>query len=1846
MVRKIAVAVGLAVISFTSVTWAFTADDYTSLGRDKLFQGTLSDLRSAYEVFDAGVNDPCCVDCNSSDELRFFHAVAGAAMLLVDDDSNSVDSIFELSELFDVNVVGNFWAPYFKPLGVDLVAVTNEYDAYEIPADAPDINEVRDIIDTSFIPQIDAALADLDSISDSPGARFKVFLDPGEVRVFFHQASSIYDPCSVHFDPNSRFLQPLEVDYGEVLLFKGLLLALKAQLMSQSAYDLYVDPNDPLAEKAYGEVFSIKRDLLATYPGFLRVLPTPNYPTVNGKALLAQAANDINDAILFYLQGIDYIANEDNPLEPDPQENELLYLDPNSSKVSDAVNEILTNVRASLVNDTSAAITIETKKKYVLEDANATSSWELGLEFGFELDGYLMQLSGSGAPSTWEIDYSEIRGNRLFVELDYEEIGLGGGGLLTATISEDYNSITDGQFSYWICCPYDSGLVENLSGELFDITVADVNIDLNPVFGSSARYPNPVSPRGLLPEFDKWNGPQPGTMGHGLGNDATLGGIAPDMTHDVWQWMFDYQPGGLVLLDAVGPGEIVVNGDANEWSPGQLVLDDSASEEDIWMVQGVNIDKVYLARQGPHLVGAVTFYDDLDANGHYYYELKFSYSPDNQSARRSIRLAIVVEGGLASGSLYYKNPDWRYIKSFDVEAGANCVEFAVTSVAPHLRGRFISIDAEGADGDWYEWDDDENDTHLKIGGMGTVSGTVSYAGYIGAPIFVEAYTELHDPEDSVVARTMIMAPGAYSLDGIGIGWRGYVRAYTPLFGFNIFDMDALTIEAMAPAVLSGPSVGGVDIVLSDPNELEKDVCITGSIDSASDEDWYSLYAVAGETYTLHMNRSSQSFAMTLYSRDGHTELRELYYWQPQHTDWHCVESGTYYVKVSNGAYPPSLGPYEICMTKDAGETPVFFADANLKAAVEAALGVTDPTATDMLGLTGLTASSSNITDLTGLEYATNLTHLYLFSNQISSISALSGLTNLTSLYLYDNQISDISALSGLTNLTDLWLYSNQISNISALSGLTNLTSLYLHNNQISDISAFSGLTNLTDLWLYSNQINDISALSGLTNLMQLYLGHNQISDISVLSGLTNLTHLQLRANQISDISALSGLTNLGYLYLENNYQISNISTLSGLTNLTVLWLDSNQISDISPLTAMTSLTQLYLTNNQLDCVAYSDYLPTIEANNPGIDITYDPEPASCSSSPLVFFADANLKAAVEAALGVTDPTEADMLGLTSLIANGSNITDLTGLEYATNLIRLKLYSNQISDISALSGLINLTYLNINENQISDISALSGLTALTYLNLSYNPIGDISALSGLTNLTTLYLMQSQVSNISALSGLTNLDFLYLRENQVSDISALSGLTSLTYLYLGDNQISDISALSGLTSMENLWLFSNQISDISALSGMTNLTSLQMAYNQVSDISALAGLTSLTGLWLYSNQISDISALSGLTNLTTLWLGNNQISNISALSGLTGLTSLYLSSNQIIDISALTGLTNLTMLYLTNNQLDCLAYSDHLPTIIANNPEIDITYDPEPGSCSSSPPVFFADANLKAAVEAALGLTDPTEIDMLGLIGLSAFSSGITDLTGLEYALNLTDLNLHSNQINDISELSGLTDLTYLVLYSNQISDISALSGLTNLSYLLLDFNQIGDVSALSGLTNLTVLWLSFNQISDISALSGLTNLTELYLGDNQINDISAVCGLTNLTKLLLLKNNITDVSCLEGLTNLTHLWLWDNQIRDISCLAGLINLTDLYLYNNQISDISALSGLTDLATLWLSDNQISDISPLSGMTSLVLLYMTSNPLDCVAYSDYLSTIEANNPGIEMYYDPEPASCSGS
>ena len=140
------------------------------------------------------------------------------------------------------------------------------------------------------------------------------------------------------------------------------------------------------------------------------------------------------------------------------------------------------------------------------------------------------------------------------------------------------------------------------------------------------------------------------------------------------------------------------------------------------------------------------------------------------------------------------------------------------------------------------------------------------------------------------------------------------------------------------------------------------------------------------------------------------------------------------------------------------------------------------------------------------------------------------------------------------------------------------------------------------------------------------------------------------------------------------------------------------------------------------------------------------------------------------------------------------------------------------------------------------------------------------------------------------------------------------------------------------------------------------------------------------------------------------------------------------------------------------------------------------------------ISILDQNLAAVVKDTLGLTvnsDITQLDMLKLTTLTSDKKEnrnipehhITDLTGIQHALNLKYLYLWNNQIRDITPIVALKQLEVVDLRNNQISDIMPLIGLTKLNQLWLSNNQISDVSPFAELVNLNILYLQENPIKN-------------------------------------------------------------------------------------------------------------------------------------------------------------------
>ena len=122
-------------------------------------------------------------------------------------------------------------------------------------------------------------------------------------------------------------------------------------------------------------------------------------------------------------------------------------------------------------------------------------------------------------------------------------------------------------------------------------------------------------------------------------------------------------------------------------------------------------------------------------------------------------------------------------------------------------------------------------------------------------------------------------------------------------------------------------------------------------------------------------------------------------------------------------------------------------------------------ASDVLGITTLTVSNKNISDLTGIEAFTDLTFLNCNNNSLTSLD-VSANTALTVLRCTNNQLTSLD-VSANTALTSLRCHFNQLTSLD-VSANTALTSLRVHFNQLTSLDVRNGNNTIVTDFIATN----------------------------------------------------------------------------------------------------------------------------------------------------------------------------------------------------------------------------------------------------------------------------------------------------------------------------------------------------------------------------------------------------------------------------------------------------------------------------------------------------------------------------------------------------------------------------------------------------------------------------------------------------------------------------------------------------------------------------------------------------------------------------------------------------------
>jgi hypothetical protein len=684
-------------------------------------------------------------EANTDPAINGYYAVARMANILFRDDGTS-DSLVTVLNQYGYTLPGD-------DLGeLDLVAPVDYDGNIILPEDAPSIETLRNFLATSLITEIDGALGNLGVIADA----FKEIIPA--------------------IDLNSS--TDLEIDYGDILLFRAVLKALKAAILTTTAYNLDFDPH-VLATPINADVFNIKR-FLDYYP-YLWTLLTATTPT--GAQQLIDAESALIDFITDYVDASVHIRSDTDTTAG--AEEFFTFDDCELRKEAffrGMLTELQRSLQATVPEQEVANLIVGREERWFIQD-NLDSSKEMEVEFGPDKGVFESFAPPPGhfiAPGGDVDCIIENGSTTLYLEFDDWVDGQPCPGEATLTATTTETTVSGNYFvNYYGSTPNCTGTSSGTFSGIREVYEEHLNTNLNTLFAAS------FSLRDLLPEYDTYGEPLPGTMGHGVGDDPTLGGMLISFeedgevtasTQDFWTRELELQPGGIVQIPEVVDDAISVeDGDLSDWGVFPVLQDVSDDEE--WEDPVGDIAALYLAKDTNNLYIRMSLHDgpvNQDPNIFYSFGVMPHYdAPFYTSITAYVGWDPTAQAG--AGAWHVQVIRWSdYSILFDQESGygqavGNDVEWKVPlSAMENLNGGFILTSSET----WSE-DIDYNGTRLLIGPVATIRGDISgpfsaQTGVLGVAIY--KYGLPIEP-DYIITRTSYLGteitnPLSYELEGV------------------------------------------------------------------------------------------------------------------------------------------------------------------------------------------------------------------------------------------------------------------------------------------------------------------------------------------------------------------------------------------------------------------------------------------------------------------------------------------------------------------------------------------------------------------------------------------------------------------------------------------------------------------------------------------------------------------------------------------------------------------------------------------------------------------------------------------------------------------------------------------------------------------------------------------------------------------------------------------------------------------------------------------------------------------------------------------------------------------------
>ncbi|RAQ28663.1 hypothetical protein DPQ25_07645 [Hydrogeniiclostridium mannosilyticum] len=802
--------------------------------------------------------------------------------------------------------------------------------------------------------------------------------------------------------------------------------------------------------------------------------------------------------------------------------------------------------------------------------------------------------------------------------------------------------------------------------------------------------------------------------------------------------------------------------------------------------------------------------------------------------------------------------------------------------------------------------------------------------------------------------------------------------------------------------------------------------------------------------------------------------------------------------------------------------PVTISDENLRKAICEALdkeyseGVTI-TETEMASLTELVAENAGITDLTGLKYAVNLEVLDLSGNDLSE--------ELNSAAHNSGDIGDLTTLKKLdlsnTNLT-VWGEESSKDTNGILSKVfennPNLESFDISGNNLAgtlslnisnkkNLAYFDASDNyLSDCNIIEDSGNGVDIATQLPALKSFDFSGNFYQHKETSYGFAVFTTFPEGtldiSNQGSDATiirvywkapsstAVSNTSPYADVNLENNtadlgdiYGTSLEVTFMGVdsTGKTVATVNGNTStvitatkSDFAANRLLMSIDGLSLGTNVIEVSTQQENGATYSFN---LIVRCNEVPVS-EEEDSAGITDPVLYDAVSTALGKAEKgyyTKEDMAKLTSLNLSGG-VSNLDGLEYATNLTSLTIGDGEYTTIPGLENMEKLTTLSITSSHVKELPTLAKLSNLTTLTLNMEGMQEAPDLSNQTKLKTLTLQFNGLDQLPDLSPFTALTTLTLGTYS----GTYSGLTTDTL----DTALEQMSTtvkyvyLYGLTDVESIAISPDKVYGFSTFrikdcpklakisyTAQTNSTNLEI-YGQTAPNLDLSGL--------------HIKYKSASTKLNIKVIESKDITIGGTLNEETVLGTVRIQESENIQFSP--------EFFVSANGVDTLHYTGSTGIVIPENLE-------EAGLTT----LDIYNTNLKEIPKEIFEITSLTDLEFSAAGDFEELPEEIGNLKNLE------SLSITGGAFDKLPDsLFTLKKLTRLTLRSMALSDLSGnwagLEALTSLQFQSCDFSEVPDdlLGLVTKATPLTTLTLYETPIADLPE-GLLSNLSSLTLG---------------------------------------------------------------------------------------------------------------------------------------------------